>query len=123
MVLAFVVYYVATQPIYIIFMWLMHERWGSRGFIGAVLLMISSDLMSLPHSFPSLWHPGETVALPNDPNISPYPDWQLARALSPNGVITFQAAILIGIAIPTILNLITYMIVSPRRYKELVEHL
>lgn len=29
------VYYFATQPIYVIFIWLMHEKWGPRGLTAA----------------------------------------------------------------------------------------
>lgn len=94
---------------------------GSQRINRSHLIMVATDLMSLPHSIPSLW-PGQTTTLPNDPNISPYADWQLARLLSSNGVVTFWIDVSIMIILPIVLNTVAYLIVNPTRYKDLIEH-
>lgn len=116
---ALFIYYFATQPIYVIFLWLMRDKWGHRGLIAAILIMVATDLMSLPHSVPSLW-PGQTAILPNDPNISPYADWQLIHSFSANGVATFWTVFSVTVLIPILLNTIAYLIVHPRRYQDLI---
>lgn len=121
--MALVAYYVVTQPIYMLFLWLMHDKYGARGLLAAVLFIVSSDIMSLPHSIPSLWMQGQTTVLPNEPNMAPYPDWQIGRLLAPNGVLMSQQVILIFIIVPTILNFIVFLMVKPKAYKELVEHM
>lgn len=119
--LEIVVYYFVTQPIYIVFLYLMWDKYSVRGLIAAVLLMVSFDLLSMPHSTQSLFSPSQTTTLPNDPNLAPYADWQLGKAIAWNGVLTFYVSMFIYILIPTILNLIALLIVKPKVYRELVE--
>lgn len=120
--LEIVVYYVVTQPIYMMFLYLMWDKYLSRGLVAAVLLMVSFDLLSMPHSTQSLFSAGQITMLPNDPNLAPYADWQLGRAMAVNGMLTFYVSILIYIAIPTVLDLIALLLVKPRVYRELVEN-
>jgi hypothetical protein len=120
--LAVLAYYFLSQPIYVLFLWLMHGKYGGRGFLAAILFMVASDIMSLPHSIPSLWQAGEATPLPSDANLAPYGDWQLGRFLAVGGVLTFEQVIFIYVILPTLLNLVAFLAVKPKAYTELVEH-
>lgn len=121
--LAIVAYYLVTQPIYVAFLWLMVDKYGPKGLVGGILLTIAFDIMSLPHSVPSVLSQAVPVPLTSDLNLSPYPDWQLARALSVDGMITFFAGVFLYIVIPTVLDVVTLLIVKPRGYKKIVQSL
>ena len=117
--IALILYYTLSQPVYILFLYLIYERYQVRGLVAGIMLMVSFDIMSLPHSIASVM-PGQNTLVPNDPNLSPYADWQLAHALSVNGVIGFWPLILIYIILPTALDFLALLIVSPAAYRELV---
>ncbi|MCL4519781.1 MAG: hypothetical protein M1587_11360 [Thaumarchaeota archaeon] len=119
--LALLVYYFASQPLYLIFLYLMYDKFDFKGLIAAILLMISFDIMSLPHSVQSL-SLGQTTLVPNDPNLAPYADWQLLHAMSAHGIVGFWQLMLVYIAIPTVLDFLALVLVNPEVYEELVEN-
>jgi len=118
--LALLVYYFLSQPIYLLVLYFFYDKYGATGLLAGILVMVSLDISSVPHSLPSVW-PGHTTLIPNDANLAPYADWQLGRLLANHGVIGFWPLILLYVAIPTILDLIALVIVSPDTYEDLVE--
>jgi hypothetical protein len=117
---AILVYYFLSQPLYLLVLYFFWRDFGWKGLIAGVIVMVSLDISSVPHSIPSLW-PGQTTTIPSDPNLSPYADYQIARILAVHGVIGFPALIFLYIVLPTVLDLIAVLMVSPEEYQELVE--
>lgn len=118
--LVILAYYTISQPLYLAFLWLIAERFSTRGLVAGILLMVALDVSSVPHSIASVM-PGQTTTIPLDPSLAPYADYALARALSNQGIISFWPLIFIYIILPTILDLIALFLVSPETYEALVE--
>jgi hypothetical protein len=126
------VYYTVTQPIYIgflvLFTWYVYQQdkeimSAVRGLVAAVLVMVSLDMLSIPHSIPSIFSASQTVSLPNDPSLAPYADYQLGRYFSSltGGLITFYDDLWIYIGIPILLDLAALGIAKPSIYIKAVE--
>jgi len=119
--LALLVYYFLSQPLYLLVLYFFYDKYGATGLLAGILVMISLDISSVPHSLPSVW-PDHTTLIPNDANLAPYADWQLGRLLANHeGVIGFWRLVILYVAIPTFLDLIALVLVSPDTYEDLVE--
>ncbi len=118
--LAVIVYYFLSQPLYLLILYFFYDRYGVTGVIAGILVMVSLDISSVPHSIPSVL-PGHTTPIPSDPSLAPYADWQIGRLLANNGVIGFWPMIILYVAIPTLLDLVALLLVSPDTYEDLVE--
>ena len=119
--LALLVYYFLSQPLYLLVLYFFYDKYGATGLLAGILVMVSLDISSVPHSLPSVL-PGHTTLIPNDPNLAPYADWQLGRLFANHaGVIGFWQLIVLYVVIPTVLDLIALVLVSPDTYEDLVE--
>jgi hypothetical protein len=120
--LALCVYYFLSQPLYLLVLYFFYDKYGTTGVLSGILVMVSLDISSVPHSVPSVW-PGRTTSVPSDLGLAPYADWQLGRLLANHsGSIGFVHLAILYIAIPTLLDLIALVLVSPDTYESLVEN-
>ncbi len=129
LVVNLLLYYIFVEPVYVIFIalfgWYIYQQdkelfSAFRGVIAGILITVALDLISLPHSIPSLFAVGQTIALPIDPNLAPYADYQIAKAMS-NGEVSFITDIFIYILFPVILNIAALVIAKPTIYTEAFE--
>jgi len=130
LVLNLLIYYILVQPIYVIFiaffgLYIYQQDHAIlsvvRGIIAAIFIVISLDLISVPHSVPSLFGFSQTVSLSSDPNLAPYPDYQIAKALS-RGPVSFATDLFVYIILPISLNLMALVIAKPRLYTKAFEN-
>ena len=113
------IYYFLTQPIYILVLILMYDKFKGPGILAAILLTVGLDIQSVPHSVNSVW-PGQTTLIPNSTNLAPYADWQLANAMSSHGEIGFLPLLFLYVILPAILELLALIIARPKVFDELV---
>lgn len=119
--LALLVYYFLSQPLYLLVLYFFYDKYGGTGLLAGIFVMISLDISSVPHSVPSVL-PGHTTLIPSDPSLAPYADWQIGRLFGDSqGVIGFWHLIVLYVVIPTFLDLIALVLVSPDTYESLIE--
>ena len=112
--LVILVYLFPAEPIYLLVIFLFWKAYGPKGLFAAIFLTIALDILSLPHSIMSVW-PGQTTSIPNDPNLAPYEDFQIARWLAltlSHGVVTFWEEMVLYVVIPATLIIATVFLVD-----------
>jgi hypothetical protein len=123
-------YYILVQPIYVVFivffgLYIYQQDHAMlsviRGVIAAILIVVSLDLISIPHSVPSLFTFSQTIQLSNDPNLTPYPDYQIAKAMS-DGPVSLTTDLFVYIFLPIVLNIFALAIAKPNIYTKAFEN-
>ena len=120
--LVILIYLFPADPIYLIVIWMFWRSKGNRGLVAAVLLTVALDILSLPHSIPSLFY-GQVTSIPSDPNLAAYEDFQIMKwiASMSGGTVTFLDDIAVYIIIPAVLILIAVFLVTSDEFEDLVE--
>ncbi len=129
--LALLIYWFASQPIYIgfllLFTWQIYkedESLGSaiRGFIAAVLAMIGLDIIGLPYAVMSITNVSQTLTLIANPLITPFADYQIISWIAgPSGIVTFGNDVFVHIGLPIILVVASYFIAKPDMFVSIIE--
>jgi hypothetical protein len=123
-------YYFATQPIYAAFLILFtyqvykqDESLGSaiRGFVAAVLAMVSLDIMGLPYAVMSLTNPHSTLLIDRNAGLSPFADWIIINYFAGSaGIVTFMNDVFTHVGLPIILIVAAYFIARPGMFVQIV---